>query len=87
MMCVVNCCASWKAGGREPHGNPQGFGFLRAGNHTAVIVGEHDHGFTLERGIKDALTGDVKIVAVDQANVGSHGRCLPECVAYCGFTA
>ena len=45
----------------------QGFGFVRACDDAAVVVGQHDDGFVFQVGTKDALAGNVAVVAVDDA--------------------
>jgi hypothetical protein len=51
--------------GREPHRNTESFGFFGTGNDTAIVIGQHDDGFALQQGLKDAFTRDVKVVAID----------------------
>lgn len=58
----------------QAHGDAQGFGFFGASNDAAIIVGEYDHGLAAQSGLKDALTGDVEVVAVDQREDRGHGR-------------
>lgn len=51
---------------RHPHADAQRLGLVRSGHHAAVVVRQHHHRPSLEPGVEHPLTGDVKVVAVDQ---------------------
>lgn len=56
------------------HGDTKGFGFIRASDDTGVIAAKHDDRLVVERRVKNAFTGDVKVIAVDEEKA-LHG-CL-----------
>jgi hypothetical protein len=66
---LVHQCFELEVGGS--HRDAQRLGFLRAGNHAAVVVAQHDHGLAVEPRVEDPFAGAVKVVAVNQ---GEHRR-------------
>ena len=49
------------------HPDPEGFGFVRAGDHAAVVVREHDHGTPRERRVEHPFARSVEVVAVGKS--------------------
>lgn len=66
------------------HFDAQRFGFVRAGNGAAVVVGEDDDRAVLQPGLEDAFAVAVKVFAVDQGELrfgggsGVAGFCMDE---------
>src|SRR5205085_4259228 len=52
---------------RHAHGYPEGLAFKAAADHISIIIRKHHDGLARERGLKGALTRNVKLIAVDQA--------------------
>jgi len=55
------------------HLDAQRFGFVRAGNGAAVVVGEDDERAVLQPGLEDAFAAAVEVVAVDEGELGRGG--------------
>ena len=55
-----------------PHFEAQCLGLVRAGDHQAVVVGEHNDWPLVQPGIEGTLTGDIKVIAVHQADDVLH---------------
>jgi hypothetical protein len=53
------------------HLDAQRFGFVRAGNGAAVVVGEDDERAVLQPGLEDAFAAAVEVVAVDEGELGA----------------
>ncbi len=64
----------------QAHGDPHGFGFFGAGNHTSVAIGEHDYRLIAQSGPKDALARDIKIIAVHERKDWGHASLRLDCV-------
>src|SRR5262249_48058656 len=56
---------------RIAHPEAEGLGFVGAGDHAAVVVGQDDHRPVVDGGVEDPLAGRVENVAIDQ---GEHAR-------------
>ena len=65
-------CALCRCQG-APIGMPSSLRLIRARDHAAVVVGEHDDRLVAKFGLKHALAGDVEIVAIDQSDRAAHG--------------
>jgi hypothetical protein len=48
----------------EPHGNTQGFGFVRPGDDTAIVVRQYHHRLAMQHRLKQAFTRHVKVITV-----------------------
>ena len=55
------------------HGDAERLGFIRARDHAAVIVRQHDDRPAAQLRLKHALARGIEIVAVDERDRGRHG--------------
>lgn len=56
------------------HLDAKRFGLIAAGYHAAIIIAEHNHGHKVNGSVKDALTGDIEVIAVHQGKDRLHAR-------------
>src|SRR6266849_3321820 len=61
---------------RDAHRNAQRLGLVRASDHDAVVVAEHNDRLPVELGVKDPLAGDVEVIAVHEGEDRRHGLAL-----------
>ena len=55
------------------HRDAKRLGFVRARDHAAVIVRQHDDRPAAQPRLKDALAGGVEVIAIDERDRGRHG--------------
>ena len=49
------------------HLNSQCLAFLGTGNDASVIIAQHNDRFSYEVGMKESLTGTIKVIAISQS--------------------
>jgi hypothetical protein len=52
--------------GRSSHGQAKGLYLIGSGHHTTVVIGEDNYRLAFKVGLKNALAGDIEVVAVHQ---------------------
>ncbi len=62
---LINGCA---------HLDPKRFGLIAARDHAAIIIAKHNHGRLVNGSVKDALAGDIEVIAVHQGKDRVHAR-------------